>query len=194
MELIPTMVREKIPRLGMTSDDADPIAWDKLTCSAAGGTWYVLEMEELTTDAIFTVYAVGWEEVVTYVNLSDLDLLGQMVGTPVTCDEAFEPCRLSEIITRENGRGKLFSPGQLVATPGVLEAFARNGQHPTTFLRRHVRGDWGELDAEDMQENEFSLTHGLRLLSRYLLADNTVIWIITEADRSVTTILLPEEY
>jgi hypothetical protein len=75
-----------------------------------------------------------------------------------------------------------------------LEALAAAGQSPLDFLKRHAQRDWGELDAEDIAENEFSLQRGLRLLSRYTLRDGTVIWIITEADRSATTLLLPEEY
>lgn len=87
-----------------------------------------------------------------------------------------------------------FPLGQCVITPDAVDALATTGEQPQTFLLRHVQGDWGELDAEDIEENEMSLQRGFRLLSRYLLADKTVIWIITEADRSVTTILLPEEY
>ncbi len=59
---------------------------------------------------------------------------------------------------------------------------------------QHVSGDWGGLDTEDKRENEFSLVHGFRLLSAYVLRSCERIWIITEADRSVTTILLPDEY
>ncbi len=62
------------------------------------------------------------------------------------------------------------------------------------FLQRHAAGDWGEVDAHDKAENEYSLQQGFRLLSAYRLADGTKIWIITEADRSATTLLLPEEY
>ena len=62
------------------------------------------------------------------------------------------------------------------------------------LLARHLSGDWGEVCAEDAKENEFSLQHGFRLLSAYRLSDGTKIWIITEADRSATTFLLPEEY
>jgi hypothetical protein len=87
-----------------------------------------------------------------------------------------------------------FPLGQVVATPGALAAFQATGQSPLPFLQRHSQGDWGELDADDVQENEFSMTHGLRLLSAYSFADGTRIWIITEADRSATTILLPSEY
>ena len=87
-----------------------------------------------------------------------------------------------------------FPLGQTVATPGALAALASTGQSPLEFLDRHVQGDWGELSEEDRQENEFSLREGFRLLSAYRLNDGTKIWIITEADRSATTILLPEEY
>jgi hypothetical protein len=87
-----------------------------------------------------------------------------------------------------------FTLGQLVATPGALAAFERSADNPACFIRRHVQGDWGELCPDDVQENEFSLQNGFRLLSAYRLKDGTKIWIITEADRSVTTVLLPEEY
>src|SRR5690242_7691608 len=86
-----------------------------------------------------------------------------------------------------------FPLGRIVATPGVLVALGQAGQMLVEFLVRHVRGDWGELDEHDRQENEYSLMHGFRLLSAYNLADGTRIWIITEADRNVTTLLLPSE-
>jgi hypothetical protein len=82
----------------------------------------------------------------------------------------------------------------MVATPGALAALERNGQTPFAFLARHQTGDWGDLDAEDRRENERSMQCGFRLLSAYMLADGTRIWVITEADRSSTTLLLPEEY
>ncbi len=87
-----------------------------------------------------------------------------------------------------------FPLGHLVATPGALSALRKTGQSPTEFLDRHVSGDWGDLEAEDRQENELSLREGFRILSAYNLEDRTKIWIITEADRSSTCILLPEEY
>jgi hypothetical protein len=87
-----------------------------------------------------------------------------------------------------------FSIGQLVATPGALAAVEQSGDNLACFIRRHVQGDWGELCADDVQENEFSLKNGLRLLSAYRLKDGTKIWVITEPDRSATTVLLPEEY
>jgi hypothetical protein len=87
-----------------------------------------------------------------------------------------------------------FPLGQTVATPGALEAFARTGETPLPFLAQHVDGNWGEVDEHDKAENDLSVEQGFRILSAYRLTDNTTIWIITEADRSITTILLPEEY
>jgi hypothetical protein len=87
-----------------------------------------------------------------------------------------------------------FDLGQVVATPAALKALVTNNQTPLEFLSRHVTGDWGELDEHDQRENEYALAHGLRLLSAYTLRDATRLWIITEADRSATTLLLPSEY
>ena len=83
--------------------------------------------------------------------------------------------------------------GRIVATPGALEFLSEAGEDPLGYLARHASGDWGDLDAHDRRKNERSLKHGWRILSSYPIGENTV-WIITEADRSVTTILLPEEY
>jgi hypothetical protein len=87
-----------------------------------------------------------------------------------------------------------FQPGQIVATPGALEAFEASGESPLAFLQRHLAGDWGELDEHDTRENELSLQHGWRLLSAYTLSTGVKVWIITEATRESTTILLPSEY
>ena len=87
-----------------------------------------------------------------------------------------------------------FPLGKIVGTPGALAALQRNGESPFKFLARHQAGDWGEVDDHDRAENETSLEHGFRLLSAYRLLDGTRIWVITEADRSSTCILLPEEY
>ena len=87
-----------------------------------------------------------------------------------------------------------FNLGQLVATPGALAALEQAGQDANDFVLRHASGDWGDLSDDDRKENEFSLFHGFRLLSSYRLRSGTKIWIITEADRSSTTLLLPEEY
>ena len=89
---------------------------------------------------------------------------------------------------------QLFPLGQIVATPGALEALEASHQSPAEFLTRHARGDWGELSADDIAENEFSLKNGFRLLSSYLTATGQKLWVITEEDRSLTTLLLPDEY
>jgi hypothetical protein len=92
-------------------------------------------------------------------------------------------------------KAALFPLGQIVATPGALAALEKAGQTPLDFLSRHVRGDRGELDEHDRKENELSLKRGFRLLSSYRTgAGDAKVWVITEADRSITTLLLPEEY
>ena len=89
----------------------------------------------------------------------------------------------------------LFPAGQIVATPGALALLDQANKSPLEFLSRHLRGDWGEeLCAEDKTENELSLKNGFRLLSSYKVTETEKLWIITEADRSVTTLLLPSEY
>ena len=86
----------------------------------------------------------------------------------------------------------LFEPGQIVATPGALE-LAEQGINLLAYLTRHLHGDWGDLDNFDKKENDFSVMNGYRILSSY----NTTLgklWIISEATRELTTLLLPEEY
>ena len=88
--------------------------------------------------------------------------------------------------------GMKFPLGRLVITPAALHAL--KAEDVTASIRRHVTGDWGELDEHDRQENERSLREGYRLLSAYMDSSGTRFWIITEADRSATTVLLPEDY
>jgi hypothetical protein len=88
----------------------------------------------------------------------------------------------------------LFELGQIVATPGAIQAMHSAGTTGRDLLARHAQGDWGDLEDEDKQENELSLRQGFRILSAYKMRTGIRIWIITEADRSVTTFLLPEEY
>lgn len=92
-----------------------------------------------------------------------------------------------------------FDLGQILATPGALEALESAGQSPAEFLARHVACDWGEVCESDKQANDEALKTGARLLSAYRSADGTKIWVITEAAdenerRAATTILLPSEY
>lgn len=96
----------------------------------------------------------------------------------------------------------LFELGQVVATPGAIDALARTDEHAAKYLARHLSGDWGDLGDEDKALNDRSVAnpkdrHGFctgRIFSAYRLSDGTKIWVITEDDRSATTILLPEEY
>nr|WP_314352998.1 type I restriction endonuclease subunit M [Comamonas thiooxydans] len=90
-----------------------------------------------------------------------------------------------------------FPLGQLVATPGALELLELHRVGLFDLLARHLRGDWGDVGAEDAHANDQALIHGYRLLSCYTLVPgdpDTRVWIISEADRSVTTALKPEEY
>lgn len=82
--------------------------------------------------------------------------------------------------------------GQTVITPGAFAALDESDLR--NAISRHVRGDWGEVDPDDWAENELSYEKGFRILSVYNASNGTRFWIITEADRSVTTVLLPEEY
>ena len=108
-------------------------------------------------------------------------------------------------------RQPLFALGQVVATPGALELMRITETSPLVLIAKHVSGDWGECDPEDVQTNNDAVTEGFRILSVYRLplkepskpkstaadappVEDDRIWVITEADRSVTTFLLPEEY
>jgi phosphatidylglycerophosphatase A len=88
----------------------------------------------------------------------------------------------------------LFPLGRVVATPGALQAFDKTGESLIAYLSRHLHGDWGDLTDDDKQANIEALACGTRILSAYHLIDGTKIWIITEADRNSTCILLPSEY
>jgi hypothetical protein len=83
--------------------------------------------------------------------------------------------------------------GRVVATPGALKLLGKSGGHPFDYLARHATGDWGDICAFDRRQNKIALREGYRVLSVYEVPAGR-IWIITEADRSITTILLPEEY
>ncbi len=87
-----------------------------------------------------------------------------------------------------------FALGQTFITPGAEEALQIAGQTAIEFLRRHMSCDWGELSEDDIQENDVSLKEGFRIMSAYQTGKGQKLWIITEADRSATTILLPSEY
>jgi hypothetical protein len=100
---------------------------------------------------------------------------------------------MSIAFAQNAGRNRI-KLGQIVATPNALRALEEANQVPEEFLVRHRAGDWGEVGSEDWQENELSVREGFRVLSSYTLSTGKKIWIITEADRSATTLLLPEDY
>lgn len=85
-----------------------------------------------------------------------------------------------------------FGLGQVVATPNAVDRL--NSEDVAAAIVRHATGDWGELDEHDRLENELALKQGFRLFSAYRDRNGTKFWIITEADRSATTVLLPEDY
>lgn len=87
-----------------------------------------------------------------------------------------------------------FPLGQMLATPGALEALQKSGQCPLEFLARHARCDWGDVCPEDRQANDDALSDGGRLFSVYHTKAGEKLWLITEADRSASTLLLPSEY
>jgi hypothetical protein len=88
----------------------------------------------------------------------------------------------------------LFLLGEIVATPGALELLERAAVNGYDLLLRHQCGDWGSVPPEDGEANRDAVQNSYRILSSYYLNDDERVWIITEADRSVTTLLLPDEY
>jgi hypothetical protein len=87
-----------------------------------------------------------------------------------------------------------FRLGRLLVTPGALAAITDSGQTPWDFVVRHMGGDWGCVSDQDKLLNDEAVGAGDRLLSYYLTAKAVNIWVLTEADRSATTVLLTEEY
>lgn len=97
-------------------------------------------------------------------------------------------------MTQQSKTTAKFPLGQIVATPGALQALNESSQGALEFLIRHASGDWGDICKDDAAENELSLQEGFRILSAYRTTKGVKLWVITEADRSVTTLLLPDEY
>lgn len=87
----------------------------------------------------------------------------------------------------------LFKTGDVFATPAALSFLAENFRAPVDLVIKHVGGDWGDLEEDDIQSNKRALQYGGRIFSSYHIGDGKV-WVITEADRSMTTLMLPEEY
>ena len=87
-----------------------------------------------------------------------------------------------------------FPLGQIMATPAALEALRQSQQSAIEFVLRHASGDWGDLSQSDQRQNEWAVVHGARILSVYHTRQGCCLWVITEADRSATTIVLPDDY
>ena len=129
-----------------------------------------------------------------------------MTTTPTSTTNAAAPAPTTPTIIYSNNAR--FPLGQIVATPGALELLQETGFSAAALISRHVHGDWGDLCEEDRTENEFAVTRRLRILSCYRLVDAArlaatptekrsslpTLWIISEADRSVTTLLRPSDY
>ncbi len=97
--------------------------------------------------------------------------------------------------SRQNQNGRpLFALGQVVATPGALDLLDRARVSSFDLLIRHHCGDWGSVPPEDSDANTVAVKMGNRIISSYYLNEHERLWIITEADRSATTLLLPDEY
>lgn len=118
--------------------------------------------------------------------------MGQDIHTFTDC--AGKVVEKITVVNEEDHRLVSIHFNDRTRSPGALEAFKASGELPSTYLWRHLTGDWGDLTPEDHRENELSVREGFRILSAYALSNGTKIWIITEADRSSTTILLPDEY
>jgi hypothetical protein len=94
----------------------------------------------------------------------------------------------------EIGRKELFPLGKTFITPGAAEALDCSGETAEDFLARHRTGDWGLVGKDDWNENDISVSLDLKILSAYRTTKGERLWVITEADRSYTTVLLPDEY
>jgi hypothetical protein len=88
----------------------------------------------------------------------------------------------------------LFDFGFIVAAPGAIRALNSNNEKAATYLIRHVSGDWSEMSEVDQMQNAYAVQKGLRVFSSFVLACGKKMWIVTEWDRSVTTLLMPAEY
>jgi hypothetical protein len=112
--------------------------------------------------------------------IDDLDYWGDPIPVPLIQSSA-------------NGSHK-FDLGTVYATPKSLETILNQNENPSTYLTRHHSGDWGDMEPQDMKANDRALVDGSRIFSSYQLTEEDKVWLITEADRTRTTLLLPSEY
>lgn len=176
------VVRSKSGRILVVKGDTykDKVRKTEFTEDEAGN---VSEVRILTDRFIPIIRA--WEMTPASVNLGQVLIIS---SSPANIDDA--PA------TEEPAATPLFNPGQIVMTAAVSNLVETGQLNPTPALKRHLAGDWGELCDEDRASNQRALTHGDRLFSSYDIdaGDESRLWIITEADRSSTTLLLPNDY
>lgn len=115
----------------------------------------------------------------------------EVTGTPLT--EKDHTLNEKERTHMKEAPG-LFALGRIVATPGALSLLSRHSMSPMQLISRHVRGNWGCLDPDDVTANNDAVSGNDRILSNYPIDGDDRVWVITERDRSVTTLLLPCEY
>jgi hypothetical protein len=172
---------------GLRLPKVSAIAW-------GGGEANVLTYPDGPETATYTVLGVESNYSNGRARLYVLDT--GVAAVPLACDypvpasspEPAEPAKLPD---------GLFLLGTVVATPGAIERMEHYGMDPAGLLARHLSGDWGDIHPDDRGLNERALRCGDRLLSVYgedKTGEDSRIWIITEADRSATTILRPEDY
>jgi hypothetical protein len=119
------------------------------------------------------------------------------LGSMTCAGTAHGRCRTRKQSMKQPGYSEPVLPfplGLLAATPGALKVLKANGVIPMRLIARHSLGDWGNVGPDDARANDNALHSGTRILSSYQLADGAKVWVITEADRSSTTVLLPTEY
>jgi hypothetical protein len=119
--------------------------------------------------------------------------LEKKIMTQAELNNQTETASTPSVIVLDTGSVK-FSPGQIVSTRGALEMMQKHNCSAAALIQRHLSGDWGSVPVEDAQLNDDALQSGNRILSSYEITKGVRIWIITEWDRSVTTLLLPSEY
>ena len=128
--------------------------------------------------AYLAAYQRAWQQAQEHPSSHNVQLL--LAGRDILYRELLKPGR--------------FDLGTLVATPAAFEAMSAAHNIAPEFLLRHKHADWGEMDEEDRHANDQALIHGSRLFSAYRTRRQESLWVITEWDRSVTTLLLPQDY
>ena len=178
---VPDMLQQQIPK-----EESEKLLKQRLESIAP----HIQTDTQTERGRLFEILADLTDEDGALAEIEDLDYVTNLLNSEP--DE--EPPTGENLLDNEDDPKPLFDLGQLVGTPGALQALEEAEQHPFELIHRHVAGDWGELDEEDKRENDLSVEQGFRIISAYTLNTGVKVWVITEWDRSATTILLPSEY